>query len=153
MLGYTPGVRRLGRIFAVLLILAGGGLWLRSYWRSDFIGWGDKSRWIGMLSMGGLLRFEHANYGETSGWQYVSYATPSDGLWGEVRHPGTYGRVWGLGYRCVNYSGSRQRRSIYLPIWCPLVLVGLPWAWSMIRRRRQGPRGFEIAPAASATSG
>ena len=83
---------------SLLMFVAVCVLWVRSYWVSQFVGWSDASRFVGVLSMGGLVRLEHATYpAESRGWSRVFYPTPGGpGLWGEARardHHGGSGRA------------------------------------------------------------
>ena len=74
-------------VLSLLLCFATIALWARSYWQAQFIGYLCPGGWVGVLSMGGLLRVEHGNYSDDGRrrWGRDSYPTPRDGLWNEVR--------------------------------------------------------------------
>lgn len=114
-------------------------LWAQSYWTAQFVGWSGPNSWVGALSMGGLLRFERANYAEDAGgWNHVSYATPGGsppGLWSEVyardRDGGPLRRV-GFAYAHIDYgkNGTMVRNAVYLPHWAAVVLLAVaPAVW------------------------
>ena len=129
--------------------LAVVGLWPRSYRVTDFIGWSDDGRFVGALSMHGLIRLEYGSYpAGAPGWSYVSYATPGGaepGLWGEVRardRGGGWLRPVGIAYATVDYvaDGSRRRRALYLPHWLFAAVAALAPAWRLrhaLRSRRR----------------
>jgi hypothetical protein len=137
---------------SLLLSVAVAALWVRSYGVSQFAGWSDRARFVGGLSMCGLVRLEYGTYAnDDQGWSYVSYPTPggaAPGLWQEALARDRRGgrlRALGIAYARVDYAmdGTRVRRALYLPHW---LLVGMTLAapaWHLLRpvraRRRPAP--------------
>jgi hypothetical protein len=146
------------RLFTVLsalsLVLCAATvvLWVRSYWRSDFVGWSGPSRVAGSLSVQGMIRVDHATYpAPWQGWRMQS-SPRSDlpgGLSAEASHPGNKIRLLGAGYREIDYGdGSALRRSVYLPHWMLAGVAALgPAAWACVawRRSRRRPAGLCLA--------
>jgi hypothetical protein len=123
--------RRVLNVLTALSLLAWVAvcvLWVRSYSLSQFVGWSDRDRFVGALSMRGLVRLEHGSYpSEDQGWSYVAYPTPAGaaaGLWQELlardRHGGRL-RAIGVASARIDYTGdgTRVRRALYLPHWLP----------------------------------
>ena len=103
-------------------------LWARSYPTTQFLGWSDRSCFVGALSMHGLLRFEYATYpADEQGWSHVSYPTPRGsppGLWGEIAardRGGGWLRRLGVAWARVDYNsdGRRVRRAVYFAHFVP----------------------------------
>src|SRR4051794_195696 len=136
---------------SLLLCVAVCGMWVQSYSVSEFLGWSDPARFVGALSMHGLLRFEYGTYpNDDQGWSHVAYPTPAGpaaGLWQEVRaRDRGGGRLRALGIACasVDYDsdGRRLRRALYLPHWLLAGAALAAPAWRLRRairaRRRPG---------------
>ena len=127
-------------LLSLLLCVALCALWVRSYQVSQFVGWSDASRFVGALSMGGLVRLEHGTYpGESQGWSRVSYPTPAGpGLWAEAgardRRGGWLKRL-GFAYVRFTYdaAGRQVRRALYVPHALPAGLAALA---PLVRLRR-----------------
>ena len=132
---------------SLLMFAATVVLWLRSYSTAQYIGWASADQFCGVLSMGGLLRLEHATYGDgPMGWSYVHYPTPaSGGLWDETRARDRHGgalRAAGFARATIDYNsdGKRIRRALYLPHWALAVLfLVLPLVRLAMRRPRRAP--------------
>ncbi len=134
---------------SLVLFVVTAVLWLRSYWGTQFVGRSTPSGWCGILSMGGLLRFEDANYADTHlGWSYVAYPTPAGGLWDEVAARDRYGgplRRAGFAYARIDYTsdGKRVRRAVYLPHASLCILFAIAPAFWLKHVLRKRPRlGF-----------
>jgi hypothetical protein len=147
--------RRLLNLLAALSLLmyaAVCALWVGSYSTAQFVGWSDPSRFLGALSMHGLVRLEHGTYpNDEQGWSHVSYPTPASepGLWGEVRardRRGGWLRRLGIATARTSYhaDGKQVRRALYVPHWllAALLLVAplgrLRGTLRSRRRRRAG---------------
>ena len=139
----------------LLMCVVLSALWVRSYWVSQFVGWSDASRFVGALSMGGLVRLEHGTYpAESRGWSRASYATPdAPGLWGEARardRRGGWLKWVGLAYARVQYdaAGRQVRRALYLPHG---LLVAVAAVAPLVRLRRRlrarRHRGERLCPS------
>jgi hypothetical protein len=138
-------LRRLFTFFSgisLLLCLTLGGVWVRSYWVSDYVGRGDGTGWVGVLSMSGELRMERGGYvAGKPGWDFEA-VTPGS-LWAEVEARDRTGPVWlprmGFAYVHIVYDSVGHRRAVYLPHWAvAIVFAVLPaiWAPTALRRRR-----------------
>jgi hypothetical protein len=137
---------------SLLLAVASILIWAQSYWTTQFIGWTGPDRFYGILSMGGLLRFEGATYTDGAlGWNHVSYSTPQSnppGLWGEVRtRDRRGGRLtdMGIAYARIDYNfdGRKVRHAVYLPHWAVAAsLLILPAIWLRKRLRHTHLPGF-----------
>ena len=68
-------VRRLftfASVLSLLMCAATVVLWVRSYSTAQYAGWASRKQFCGVLSMGGLVRLEHATYGDgPMEWSYV----------------------------------------------------------------------------------
>jgi hypothetical protein len=137
---------------SLLLFVAVAALWAHSYGTAQFLGWSDTSRFLGALSMGGLVRLEHGGYGPDSddpGWSYVAYRAPPGGLRREVRardRRGGWLQRLGVAAARVDYDGDgrRVRRALYFPHWLPgaaLLIIPLGRLSSAARRQRPGATG------------
>jgi len=143
-------LRNLLTALSLLLSVAASLLWLRSYSLSQFVGWSDSDRFVGALSMRGVVRLEHGSYpGDDRGWSYVSYPTPAGGLWQEAlardRHGGPL-RAVGIAYARVDYNrdGTRVRRALYLPHWLLVGATMVAPVWRVrqrVRARRRAAVG------------
>lgn len=129
---------------SAMLCVATVVLWVRSYSNTQYIGWASANQFCGVLSMGGLVRLEHASYGDgPMGWSYVHYPTPRGGLWDETRARDRGGgalRAAGFAWAAIDYNndGKRMRRAVYLPHWAVAVLfLALPLLRIPIRRSRR----------------
>jgi len=143
--------RRLPNLLIALSLLLGVAvvvLWVRSYSTAQFVGWSDRSCFLGALSMRGLVRFEHGTYpNDDQGWSHVSYPTPGSepGLWGEARARDRHGgwlRTLGIASARISYDADAKqvRRALYVPHWllaAPLLLAPLGRLRGMVRPRRQ----------------
>jgi hypothetical protein len=138
---------------SLLLCAAVCLLWVRSYSTSQFVGWSDPFRFLGALSMHGLLRFEHGTYpNDEQGWSHVSYPTPASepGLWGEVRaldRRGGWLRRLGIASARTSYhaDGKQVWRALYVPHWllaAPLLLAPLERLRRTLRSRRRRRAGL-----------
>jgi hypothetical protein len=145
--------RRLTAILSLVSLLgcvAVLAAWPWSYRHTQFVGWSDPGQFAGALSMGGLVRLEHATYaGEDPGWSYTTYPTPAGtppGLWGEVATRDRVGgplRSLGFGYARIdyNYDGQKLRRALYVPHWAIAALLGvMPGLWLLGAYRARLPR-------------
>jgi hypothetical protein len=128
---------------SVLLCAASLGLWARSYSNAQYVGWASANQFDGVLSMGGLVRLEHATYGDgPMGWSYIHYPTPAGGLRDEIHARDRGGgaiRAAGFAWATIDYNGDgkRIRRALYLPHWAFSVLfLALP----LLRLAKRSPR-------------
>lgn len=119
-------------------------LWVASYSTAQYVGWASANQFCGVLSMGGLVRLEHASYGDgPKGWSYVHYPPPRGGLWDEVRardRGGSSFRAAGFAWAAIDYNGDgkQMRRALYLPHWAFAALfLALPLLWLGMRRSRR----------------
>jgi hypothetical protein len=122
------------------------GLWVTSHYVAQYVGRSDGSGWRGVLSMAGLLRFEHGMYAAgPPGWTYVSYPQRDhDGLWFELAARDRGGwplKRLGIGYSRIDYTsdGRNVRVAVYVPHWGVVVLLAiLPGIGltRIVRRRR-----------------
>ena len=137
-------------VLSLLLCVATCVLWVRSYAVSQFAGWSDPARFVGALSMCGLMRLEYGTYAnDDQGWSYVSYPTPggaAPGLWQEALARDRRGgrlRALGIAYARVDYAtdGTRVRRALYLPHWLLGCATLAAPAWHLLRsvRARRRP--------------
>ena len=140
-------------VLSLLMCVAACVLWVRSYSTAQFVGWSDPSRFLGALSMHGLLRFELGTYpNDEQGWSHVSYPTPTSepGLWGEVRaqdRRGGWLRRLGIAAARISYdaAGKQVRRALYVPHWllaAPLLLAPLERLRRTLRSRRRRRAGL-----------
>jgi hypothetical protein len=131
---------------SLLLCAAVGGVWVRSYWASDYIGREDRAGWVGVLSMSGVLRVERGGYATREpGWDFEA-GTPSS-LRAELEARDRTGPPWlhrlGFAYAHIVYDPTRHRRAVYLPHWAAgAVFAVLPATWvaAAVRRRRAAGR-------------
>jgi hypothetical protein len=125
-------------LFAAVVVL-----WVRSYSTAQYVGWASANQFCGVLSMGGLLRLEHATYGDgPKGWSHMQYATPAGGLWDEIHARDRGGgalRTAGFAWAAIDYNsdGKRMRRALYLPH-CALAVLFL--ALLLLRVAMRPPR-------------
>lgn len=151
-------MRRIGRILlnaltalSLVLCLATAGLWMRSYWRWDFVHWSQSFRpgvetlSVSLYSSGagiavylGVQRPENAGEADDSGWRWGSYG-PSIIPYGAA----VPANRWGFGHDSLRHPIGHWGRIVF-PIWLPATIFALlPLARGALairycRRIRQG---------------
>jgi hypothetical protein len=148
-------------VLSLLFCLATLALWVRSYWRDDFVSYGfgsDTKRSWDIHSRTGEAQF--IAYYEGAGFRYVLVpgfswnsspsTSPSRDLWNTARirtwfHNGTSGRFLGFGFVTMNWDTGATIRGICAPHWfLVLIFAILPalYVRAVVRSRKRNHIGL-----------